>query len=73
MRLIVDFRTVRCESCKSKVKDVKLKQCPSCGVSFTGVHTNHIGLGDSIRIKRNEKPTGDWYDPADRYPEMVSS
>ena len=50
--IIVDLRNARCSNCKVLVRDELAKTCAGCGATFDRVASNHVGLADPIRKKR---------------------
>ena len=52
--ILVDFRTIRCGHCKVALKDELAEKCPVCGASFDRMTSNHVGLADKLRKKREE-------------------
>ena len=52
--ILVDLRTIRCGNCKVALHDELAKECPACGASFDRITSNHVGLADKLRKKREE-------------------
>jgi hypothetical protein len=50
--MLVDLRTIRCGNCKVALNDDLAKECPVCGASFDRIASNHVGLADKLRTKR---------------------
>ena len=52
--ILVDLRTIRCGNCKVALNDDLAKECPVCGASFDRIASNHVGLADKLRTKREK-------------------
>ena len=52
--ILVDLHTIRCGNCKVALRDELAEKCPVCGASFDRISSNHIGLEDKLRKKREE-------------------
>ena len=50
--ILVDLRTIRCGNCKVALNDELAAECPVCGASFDRIASNHVGLTDKLRTKR---------------------
>ncbi|MCH8840499.1 MAG: hypothetical protein IH831_07440 [Planctomycetes bacterium] len=50
--ILVDLRTIRCGNCKVALHDELAAECPVCGASFDRITSNHVGLADKLRKKR---------------------
>ena len=50
--ILVDFRTFRCGHCKVALNDELAEKCPVCGAAFDRISSNHVGLADKLRKKR---------------------
>ena len=72
--IVVDLRHTRCSLCWMTLKDEISKSCKSCGAHFVEVVSNHIGLAEDLRKKREQamKEAKALVEPEDKYPEMVS-
>ncbi len=52
--ILVDLVTRRCNNCKVALRDELAEKCPVCGASFDRISSNHVGLADELRKKREE-------------------
>lgn len=52
--IIVDLRQIRCGNCKVALQDELAMKCPACGAVFDAISSNHVGLADKLRNKRQE-------------------
>ena len=52
--ILVDLHTTRCGKCKVALHDELAEKCPVCGASFDRFTSNHIGLADKLRKRRDE-------------------
>ncbi len=52
--MLVDLRTIRCRHCKVALHDEFAEKCSVCGASFDRITSNHVGLADKLRKKREE-------------------
>ncbi len=52
--ILVDFRFMRCGSCKVALHDMLAKECPVCGCTFDRASSNHIGLAKKVSEQREE-------------------
>jgi len=52
--IIVDLHTIRCGNCKVAIHDELVEKCPICGGTFDRIASNHVGLADKLRKKRDE-------------------
>ena len=52
--ILVDLHTIRCGNCKVALHDEFAEKCPVCGASFDRISSNHVGLEDKLRKKREE-------------------
>jgi len=52
--ILVDLRTIRCGKCKVALHDELAEKCPVCGASFDRISSNHVGLADKLRKRREE-------------------
>ena len=52
--ILVDLRTIRCGNCKVALHDEFAEKCSVCGASFDRITSNHVGLADKLRKKREE-------------------
>lgn len=50
--IVVDFRHVRCEFCKVELRSDLATECSVCGAEFNEIVTNHVGLDERLRRKR---------------------
>ena len=50
--IIVDLRHCRCGGCKVSLRDELATECPTCGAEFDGISSNHVGLADKLRRRR---------------------
>ena len=50
--ILVDFRYIRCESCKVAIHDEMACECEMCGAHFDDIISNHVGLAEKLRSKR---------------------
>ncbi len=50
--IVVDLRNIRCGNCKVALRDELATVCPVCGVQFTGLSSNHVGLAQKLRRRR---------------------
>ncbi len=50
--IIVDMRNIRCGNCKVALKDELAETCPTCGAKFIQVMSNHVGLAEKLRQRR---------------------
>ncbi len=50
--ILVDLSTRRCNNCKVALRDELAEKCPVCGASFDRISSNHVGLADKLRKKR---------------------
>ena len=50
--IVVDMRHARCGSCKNALQDELQKECRICGCTFDRIASNHVGLADKLRQKR---------------------
>ena len=48
------MRHNRCGHCKVGLRDELAMKCPACGAVFDAVSSNHVGLADKLRKKRQE-------------------
>jgi hypothetical protein len=51
--ILIDLRTIRCGNCKVALRDQLAEKCPVCGASFDRITSNHVGLADKLRKKRD--------------------
>ncbi len=56
--IIVDVRHIRCDNCKVALHDETATACPTCGVQFDRVVSNHVGLAEKFQRKRDEMGIG---------------
>lgn len=52
--IIVDLRHARCGDCKVALQDALVTTCPVCGAVFDAISSNHVGLADRLRKKRQD-------------------
>ncbi|MAV36280.1 MAG: hypothetical protein CMJ59_12580 [Planctomycetaceae bacterium] len=52
--ILVDFRNIRCDYCKVALHDELATECPTCGAQFDDIISNHVGLVQRLRSKRDE-------------------
>lgn len=52
--ILVDLVTRRCNNCKVALRDELAEKCPVCGASFDRISSNHVGLANKLRKKREE-------------------
>ena len=52
--ILVDLQTIRCGNCRVALHDELAEKCPVCGASFDRMTSNHVGLADKLRKKREE-------------------
>ena len=52
--MLVDLRTIRCGHCKVALHDELAEKRSVCGASFDRISSNHVGLADKLRKKREE-------------------
>ena len=52
--ILVDLRTIHCGKCKVALHDELAEKCPVCGASFDRISSNHVGLADKLRKRREE-------------------
>ncbi len=52
--ILVDLRTIRCGNCKVALQDELAEKCLVCGASFDRITSNHVGLADKLRKKREK-------------------
>ena len=52
--IVADLRHNRCGNCKVALQDELATQCPFCHATFDRVSSNHTGLADKLRKKRQE-------------------
>ena len=52
--ILVDLHTIRCGNCKVALHDELAEKCPVCSASFDRITSNHVGLADKLRKKREE-------------------
>ena len=50
--IIVDLHHLRCRHCKVALHDELAKACPVCGAVFDSVMSNHVGLAERLRRRR---------------------
>ena len=50
--ILVDFRYIRCDGCKVAIHDEMATDCPMCGAKFDDIISNHVGLAENLRSKR---------------------
>ena len=51
--ILADLRTIRCGNCKVALHDELAEKCLVCGASFDRITSNHVGLADRLRKKRD--------------------
>ena len=56
--LLVDLRKMRCGNCKVEIQDELATKCLICATTFDRIASNHAGLADKLRKKRNEAGIG---------------
>ncbi len=52
--ILVDLRTVRCGTCKVALQDELATECPVCHCTFDRIRSNHAGLANKFREKREK-------------------
>ena len=52
--IVVDLRHMRCGNCKIALQDELATKCPVCGAVFDAISSNHVGLADKLRKKRQD-------------------
>ena len=52
--IVVDLRNNRCGNCKVALNDELATKCPACGAVFDSISSNHVGLADKLRQKRQD-------------------
>lgn len=52
--ILVDLWHLRCDNCKVALHDEMATSCPSCQATFDDIISNHVGLADKLRCKREE-------------------
>lgn len=52
--IVVDLRNIRCGNCKVALHDELSTKCPACGAAFDSISSNHVGLADRLRKKRQD-------------------
>jgi hypothetical protein len=50
--IVVDLRNIRCGNCKVALHDELAMNCPVCGAKFDSIISNHVGLAERLREKR---------------------
>jgi hypothetical protein len=50
--LVVDLRHIRCSNCKVALHDELVTECPVCGEKFDSITSNHVGLAEKLRKRR---------------------
>ena len=50
--IIVDMHNVRCDHCKVALRDDLSTECAACGARFDDILSNHVGLAERLRRKR---------------------
>lgn len=50
--IVVDLRHIRCSNCKVALSDEFATHFPVCHANFDRVSSNHAGLADKLRKKR---------------------
>ena len=56
--IIVDLRNLRCGNCKVSLHDELATACPVCGAPFDAVSSNHVGLADMLKLRRDAAGIG---------------
>ena len=51
--IVVDLRNMRCGNCKVAIHEALAAKCPTCGADFDRISSNHAGLADKLRMKRD--------------------
>ncbi len=52
--IIVDLRHTRCSNCRVALQDELATKCQACGAVFDAISSNHVGLADKLRKKRQD-------------------
>jgi hypothetical protein len=52
--IVIDRRNSRCGSCKVALRDELATVCPVCGAIFNGLSSNHVGLAQKLRQRRDK-------------------
>jgi threonine synthase len=75
--IVVDFRHMRCGSCKVAFHDELATTCPVCGLVFDRISSNHVGLAQKLELRREATGVAPcklaFHDPQNDLPEFVSS
>ena len=50
--IVVDLWRLRCSHCKVALHDDLADECPVCGAKFDSIVSNHVGLANKLRKKR---------------------
>jgi len=56
--IIIDFHNMRCNNCKVAIHDELAEKCPVCDATFDQIASNHVGLADKLREKRDDAKIG---------------
>ena len=51
-QIVVDMQKSRCSGCKVIIPDELAESCPTCGLKFDRVVSNHIGLAARLQERR---------------------
>ena len=51
--IVVDLWRMRCGNCVVALRDELATVCPVCGAPFDSVSSNHVGLAEKLRNRRD--------------------
>ncbi len=51
-QIVVDIQKSRCSGCKVVIPDELAESCPTCGLRFDRIVSNHVGLATRLQERR---------------------
>ena len=52
--IVVELRKIRCGNCRVLLQDELATECPACGALFDAISSNHVGLANKLRQRRQD-------------------